>query len=187
MDHGGAITGLLRRMSAGEAQAEADLLPLVYAQLHALAARYLRGERAAHTLSPTALVNEAYLRLANDGGFSPADRRGYFAIAARRMRQVLVDHARHRDAAKRDGGQREAAITLSSLATAQDGGDVDTLALDQALTQLEAMDERKARVVELRYFAGLTMDEVAAALDISRATAQRDWEVARTFLFQALR
>lgn len=187
MDDGGAITGLLRRMSAGEAQAEADLLPLVYAQLHALAARYLRGERDAHTLSPTALVNEAWLRLASESGSSPADRRDYFAIAARRMRQVLVDHARHRQAAKRDGGQRESAITLSSLATPKDGGDVDALALDQALQRLEALDARKARVVELRYFAGLTMDEVAAVLDISRATAQRDWEVARTFLFQALR
>lgn len=187
MGDSGAITGLLRRMSAGEAQAGADLLPLVYAQLHALAARYLRGERAAHTLSPTALVNEAWLRLANDAGFTPADRREYFAIAARRMRQVLVDHARHRDAAKRGGGQREAAVTLSSLASEQGGGDVDALALDQALTRLDAMDERKARVVELRYFAGLGMDEVAEVLDISRATAQRDWEVARTFLFQALR
>ena len=103
------------------------------------------------------------------------------------MRQVLVDHARHRQAVKRDGGQRESAITLSSLATPNDGGDVDALALDQALQRLEALDVRKARVVELRYFAGLTMDEVAEVLDISRATAQRDWEVARTFLFQALR
>ncbi|HMM65968.1 MAG TPA: ECF-type sigma factor [Dokdonella sp.] len=187
MDDGGAITGLLRRMSAGEAEAEADLLPLVYAQLHALAARYLRGERAAHTLSPTALVNESWLRLASDVSFSPTDRRDYFAVAARRMRQVLVDHARHRDAAKRGAGLREAAITLSSLASEQGNGDVDALALDQALSRLEAMDARKARVVELRYFAGLTMDEVAEVLDVSRATAQRDWEVARTFLFQALR
>ncbi|SFN55403.1 ECF-type sigma factor [Dokdonella immobilis] len=186
MDDSGAITGLLRRMSAGDAQAQADLVPLVYAQLHALAARYLRGERAAHTLSPTALVNEAWLRLANEAGVSPADRRDYFALAARRMRQVLVDHARRRAAAKRDGGQRESAITLSSLATPRDGGEVDTLALDQALQRLEALDARKVRVVELRYFAGLTMDEVADALDISRATAQRDWEVARSFLFQAL-
>jgi RNA polymerase sigma factor (TIGR02999 family) len=187
MADSGAITGLLRRISAGEPQAEAELVPLVYAQLHALAARYLRGERPSHTLSPTALVNEAYLRIAGDATFSPADRREFFAIAARRMRQVLVDHARHRDAAKRGGDQREAAISLSSLAADEGTGAIDAIALDQALERLEAVDARKVRVVELRYFAGLTMDEVAVVLEISRATAQRDWEVARSFLFKALR
>jgi RNA polymerase sigma-70 factor (ECF subfamily) len=185
MADSGAITVLLRRLSAGDAQAETELLPLVYAELHALAARYLRGERAGHTLSPTALVNEAYLRLSHDGSLSPNDRRQFFAIAARRMRQVLVDHARHRDAAKRGGPAREA-ITLSSLADADGSDGVDALALDQALTRLQEMDARKAQVVELRYFAGLEMAEIADVLDISRATAQRDWEVARTFLYQAL-
>jgi RNA polymerase sigma factor (TIGR02999 family) len=185
MGDAGAITVLLRRLSAGEATAEAELLPLVYAELHALAARYLRGERAGHTLSPTALVHEAYLRLGHDGSFSPEDRRQFFALCARRMRQVLVDHARHRDADKRGGAGREA-ITLSSLANVGGTDGVDALALDQALTQLEAMDARKAQIVELRYFAGLEMIEIAQLLDISRATAQRDWEVARTFLYQAL-
>lgn len=187
MGEGGAITELLKRVSAGEARAEADLIPLVYAQLHELAARHLRGERSSHTLTPTALVNEAYLRLATDPTFSPEGRREYFAVAGRRMRQVLVDHARHRDAAKRGGPQRGVSITLSSLADATDVEGIDTLALEQALVRLEALDPRKVRVVELRYFAGLTMDEIAEVLAISRATAQRDWEVARSFLFQALR
>jgi RNA polymerase sigma factor (TIGR02999 family) len=180
----GAITVLLRRLAAGESRAEAELMPLVYAELRALAARYLHGERAGHTLSPTALVHEAYLRLAGDASLAPSDRRQFFAVAARRMRQVLVDHARHRDAEKRGGPNREA-ITLSSLLDTGDDG-VDALALDQALTNLQEVDARKAQVVELRYFAGLEMADIAEILDISRATAQRDWEVARTFLYQAL-
>lgn len=185
MGDSGAITELLRRKGAGEVHAEQELLALVYAQLHTLAARYLRRERSAHTLSPTALVNEAYLRLADDVTFSPDDRREYFAVAARRMRQVLVDHARHRDAEKRGGVGREA-VTLSALAGMAADQCVDTLALDQALARLENIDPRKVRVVELRYFAGLEMAEIAMLLDVSRATVQRDWEVARSFLFQAL-
>lgn len=180
-----AITELLRRKSAGDQRAEADLIVLVYSQLHALAARYLRGERTAHTLSPTALVNEAYLRLADDTTFTPEDRREYFAVAARRMRQVLIDHARHRDAAKRGGAAREQ-ITLSALSAAGIDEGIDAFSLEQALTRLEALDARKARVVELRYFGGLEMADIAVVLDVSRATVQRDWEVARAFLFQAL-
>lgn len=178
------ITVLLRRLGAGEARAESELLPLVYEQLRELAARHLRSERSGHTLTPTALVHEAYLRMSTDANLAPQDRRQFFAIAARRMRQVLVDHARHRDAAKRGGPQREA-VTLSALS--EDGErPLDALALEQALTRLEAMDERKVRVVELRYFAGLEMSDIAQVLGISRATAQRDWEVARAFLFEAL-
>src|SRR3569833_714212 len=108
----GAITVLLQRLGAGETAAEAELLPLVYAELRVLAAHSLRGERCGHTLSPTALVHEAYLRLADDASLAPQDRRQFFAVAARRMRQVLVDHARHRDTEKHGGPQREA-ITLS--------------------------------------------------------------------------
>ncbi len=181
----GAITVLLKRLSAGEARADAELLPLVYQHLRWLAARQMAGERAGHTLTPTALVHEAWLRLSSEGDLSPADRRQFFGIAARRMRQVLVDHARRRDAGKRGGGLAAEALTLSSLAGDADVG-VDTLALDQALVQLEQLDPRKVRVVELRYFAGLEMVDIANLLGISRATAQRDWEVARSFLFQAL-
>lgn len=180
-----AITTLLRRLAEGETQAESELLPLVYAELRGLAVRHLRGERAGHTLSPTALVHEAYLRLAGETSLTARDRRQFFAIAARRMRQVLVDHARHRDAAKRGGADREA-ITLSALVDENGERSVDAIALDQALTRLQDMDPRKAQVVELRYFAGLEMSDIADILDISRATAQRDWEVARTFLYQAL-
>jgi len=184
VDNVSDITVLLRRLGAGEARAESELLPLVYEQLRELAARHLRGERSGHTLTPTALVHEAYLRMSTDASLAPQDRRQFFAIAARRMRQVLVDHARHRDAAKRGGPQREA-VTLSALS--EDGeSPLDALALEQALSRLEAMDARKVRVVELRYFAGLEMSDIAQVLGISRATAQRDWEVARAFLFEAL-
>lgn len=184
MSEAGAITALLQRLSAGEREAHADLLPLVYADLRRIAARHLAGERAGHTLSPTALVHEAWLRLSTETAFAPEDRRRYFAIAARRMRQVLVDHARRRDAAKRGGGER-AEVTLSGLA--DDGGDrLDVLALDQALERLEAADARKAQVVELRYFTGIEMSDIAELLGISRATAQRDWDVARAFLLDAL-
>lgn len=183
MSEAGAITQLLQRLSAGDARADAELLPLIYDELRALAARHLSRERAGHTLTPTALVHEAWLRLDADDALTPADRRQFFAIAARRMRQVLIDHARKRDAAKR--GVREA-ITLSGFADESAGRGVDLLALEQALAQLEAMDERKARVVELRYFAGLEMADIADVLGVSRATAQRDWDVARSFLFDAL-
>ena len=184
MDDADAITRLLHRLSAGEMSAESELLPLVYEELRVLAAQHLRRERGGHTLSPTALVHEAWLRLSGDATFAPQDRRHFFAIAARRMRQALVDHARHRDAAKRGGPSREA-VTLSALG-ADDDRSFDAPALDQALTRLEALDARKARVVELRYFAGLEMADIADLLEVSRATAQRDWEVARTFLYEAL-
>lgn len=183
MTEGNAITQLLERVSAGDRQADAELLPLIYDELRRVAARYLSNERPGHTLTPTALVHEAWLRLDVDGSLAPANRRQFFAIAARRMRQVLIDHARRRDAAKR--GVREA-ITLSGFADESAGDAVDLLALEQALGQLEAMDERKVRVVELRYFTGLEMAEIAEVLGISRATAQRDWDVARSFLLDAL-
>jgi RNA polymerase sigma factor (TIGR02999 family) len=183
----GAITVLLQRSAAADGLASEHLLTLVYDQLRALAARLLNGERAGHTLSPTALVHEMYLRLFGDRTLAPADRRQFFALAARRMRQVLVDHARRRDADKRGGGGMER-ITLSQLGDAAiaDAQGVDAMALEQAMLQLEAADPRKARVVELRYFAGLDMTDVAEVLQVSRATAHRDWEVARSFLFKAL-
>lgn len=180
------ISVLIRRAAAGESAAHGELLAAVYTELKQLAAARLRSERSDHTLSPTALVHEAWIRMAVDADLAPSDRRQFFAAAARRMRQVLVDHARARLASKRDAGERDGAITLSSLA----GGtpiDIDALALDQALSQLEAIDPRKARVVELRYFGGMEMVEISELLNISRATANRDWEVARAFLYQQLR
>jgi RNA polymerase sigma factor (TIGR02999 family) len=182
---GGAITRLLREAASADPAAGSRLLNLVYGELRQLASRLLSGERAGHTLTPTALVHEAYLRLFGSTPPDPADRRQFFAIAAGRMRQVLVDHARRRDADKRGGGGLER-ITLSQADLASDAGEVDALALEQALQQLEAADPRKARVVELRWFAGLDMGDIAEVLGISRATAHRDWDVARAFLYQAL-
>lgn len=177
----GPITQLLRQRAAGDKAADAALAPLIYAELHALAERQMRGERVGHSLTPTALIHEAWLRLAAEQVPEVGDRREFYALAARRMRQVLVDHARKRAADKRGGGV--AALSLSGLAVSSGGGDeIDALALEQALQQLEAMDARKARVVELRYFAGLEMVEIAELLEVSRMTAHRDWEVARAFL-----
>ncbi len=181
----GPITQLLRARAAGDGAAEARLVGLIYDELHRLAERQMRGERAGHTLTPTALIHEAWLRLSAEDSAAAQDRTQFYALAARRMRQVLIDHARRRDADKRGGG--EAPITLSRVdAESSAGQDIDALALEQALAQLEAMDARKAQVVELRYFAGLEMSEIAELLGISRATAQRDWEVARAFLHHQL-
>lgn len=180
----GEVTRLLRAAARGDAAADAELLPIVYAELRRVAARIMGGESRGHTLTPTALLHEAWLRF-DDGLLGAAsDRRHFFALAARRMRQVLVDHARERDARKRGGDVER--ITLSRAEAATPGPAVDLLALDQALGELEAADARKARVVELRWFAGLEMTEVAEVLGISRATAQRDWEVARAFLHRTL-
>ncbi|MBX3692809.1 ECF-type sigma factor [Dokdonella sp.] len=176
----GAVTRLLRARAAGDANAEAALLPLIYAELRRLAQRQLAGERSGHTLTPTALVHEAWMRLSAEQDPESSDRSQFYALAARRMRQVLIDHARQHKADKRGGGV--APVTLSAADTVLLERDVDVLALEQALQHLEAHDARKAQVVELRYFGGLEMAEIAELLGISRATAQRDWEVARAFL-----
>ena len=176
------------QVDAGDSQTLDALINAVYAELRALAARLLAGERAGHTLSPTALVHEAYLRIVGDSTVAAVDRRQVIAMAARRMRQVLVDHARRRDAGKRGGGHLQR-VTLSDWGEdAADSGKpaVDVLALEHALEQLETADPRKVRVVELRFFGGLEMAEIATVLEVSRATAQRDWDVARAFLYQSL-
>jgi RNA polymerase sigma factor (TIGR02999 family) len=176
------ITSLLARWRGGDVAAADELMPLVYAQLRAIARRQLGKERAGHTLLPTDLVHEAYLKL-SDNAPASADRVHFFAIAARAMRQVLVDHERHRRADKRDGGDR---VTLSSADPPDPNQNVDLLALDEALHALEKVDARKARVIELRVFAGLDFDECAQALDISRATLARDFRTARAWLYRAL-
>ena len=158
-------------------------MPLVYAQLRAIARRQLSGDRAGHTLMPTDLVHEAYLKLSDGTPPDSSNRAHFFAIAARAMRQILVDHERHRRADKRDGGER---ITLSSIDPPDPNQNVDLLALDQALHALEKVDERKARVIELRAFAGLDFDEIAIMLSISRATLARDFRTARAWLYRAL-
>jgi RNA polymerase sigma factor (TIGR02999 family) len=177
------ITALLRRWREGDEGAADLLMPLVYAQLRAIARRQLAGDRVGHTLMPTDLVHEAFLKLTDGTPPDSNDRAHFFAIAARAMRQVLVDHERHRRADKRDGGER---ITLSSIDPPDPSQNVDLLALDQALHALEKVDERKARVIELRAFGGLDFDEIATVLSISRATLARDFRTARAWLYRAL-
>jgi len=150
-----------------------------YEELHAAAARELRSERPNHTLRATALVHEAYLRLSSSANLEWQDRTHFLALAAKAMRQVLVDYARSRSRAKRGGGREQIALEESSLITKRP---VDIAALDQALDRLEALDERQARIVEMRFFAGMTVEEVAQELSISSKTVKRDWAMARAWL-----
>ncbi len=177
------ITKLLASMRAGDAEAADRLFPVVYAQLRQLAVRQLAGERGQVTLAPTDLVHEAYLKLCDGVVPDAHDRTHFFGLAARAMRQVLVDRARHRGAAKRDGGDR---VTLTADIAADPSSMIDLLALDQALTALADVDERKARAIELRVFAGLEFEQIAALLDISRATLAREYRGAQAWLFRAL-
>jgi RNA polymerase sigma factor (TIGR02999 family) len=180
----GDITSLLQQWREGDGSARDRLVAVLYPELRALADRQLRGERGNHTLQPTALVNEAYLRLSGLERMDWQDRAHFVRMAARVMREVLVDHARRRQAAKRDGGQQ---VTLTGLdAAAEEGQGVDALALDAALARLEQLDPEKARVVELRYFGGLTIEETAEAMESSPATVKRHWQAARAWLFEAL-
>lgn len=184
MSSDGEVTQLLQRWRAGDATALDALVPLVYAELKRVADGYLRREhRAGATLQATALVHEAYLKLIGASAIDWQDRQHFFATAARLMRQILVDHARARDADKRAGGER---VTLSSVDPPDPRNAVDLLALDQALSRLEQMDARKARVVELRVFAGLEFAEIGALLELSRATLDRDWRAARAWLYREL-
>lgn len=177
------VTLLLRDWRAGDRSALDALLPMVYAELHRLAAGHLRGERSGHTFRPTDLVNEAYLRLAEGAAPESNDRVHFFAIAARTMRQILVDHARKRKAAKRGDGQ--APVTFDEeLVGAGPSGDV--LALDEALAALEALDARKAKVIELHYFGGMTQEEIALALEVHVNTIARDLAFARAWIHRRL-
>lgn len=180
----GAATQLLLAWSGGDRQALDRMVPLVYDELHGLAARYLGGERPDHTLQPTALVHEAYLRLVNQRQVDWRNRAQFLGVAASIMRRVLVNHARHRAAAKRGGGKEH--VSLSLVEAPSGGADIELVALEEALRRLEELDSRKARVVELRFFGGLTMEEVAEVLEISRATVEREWSFARAWLFDAL-
>lgn len=177
------VTALLRDWRAGDQGALDELMPRIYAELRKLAARSLQRENPGHTLRPTDLVSEAYLRLSTDGIPELADRVHFFAIAARTMRQVLVDHARKRGAAKRGHGQRAAPIEDIVISVERP---VELIALDGALAALANHDERKARVVELSYFGGLTQDEIAQVLDVSPATVLRDLRFAEAWIRREL-
>lgn len=182
------ITGLLLQLRQGDAAAYDALLPLVYDELRRMAARTMRDERAGHTLQPTALVHEAYLRLVDQRVANFDDRRHFFAAAARTMRRVLVDSARRHRADKRGGGvlvQWRDDLDMPNTSTLDDSGN-DVLHVDEALEQLAALDARQAQVVELRYFAGLSVEETAEVMGVSPRTVKRDWAIARAFLHRAL-
>ena len=182
---GDDVTTLLQRWSAGDPEALDKLMPLVYGELRKLAAARLRQERGGHTLQSSALVNEAYLRLAGQGGVHWQNRAHFFAIAAQMIRRILVDHARaqHRD--KRGGGAETLVLDEAIHAASSDRG-VEMIALDDALNGLEKLDPQQSRIVELRFFAGLTVEETAEALHISRATVNRHWVTARAWLIREL-
>lgn len=178
------IERLLARLEVGDADAREELLPVLYDEMHAIAARCMRGERAGHTLQPTALVHEAWMKLAGGAAIAPSTRSALLGAAAGAMRRILIDHVRRRHARKRGGAAQR--VTLADDVVAAAGSDVDALALDDALTRLGSIDERQARIVELRFFAGLTADETAVVLGVSRGTVQADWAVARAWLRREL-
>lgn len=173
------ITLLLEKWRGGDRQALDELMPLVYDELRRLAARYMKSERPSHTLQATALVNEAYTRLV-DMSVAWQDRAHFFAVAARLLRRILVDHAKSHRRAKRGGGGPR--VTLDESAMPSAGPAPDILALDDALTSLANMDERKARIIELHFFGGLTYAEMAEALGISEATVHRESRLARAWI-----
>ena len=178
------VTKLLIAWKEGDSAALERLIPLVYSELQRMARRYMRRERAAVTLQTTALVNEAYLRLVDARQISWENRAHFFGIAARLMRRVLVDVARERSYQKRGGGQLQ--VTLNDGAGMTPAPDIDLLALDEALAALAELDERKCRVVEMRFFGGLTEKEIATALSVSDETVRRDWRLSKSWLLRRL-
>lgn len=179
-----SVTELLVRWRGGDAQALESLLPLVYDELRSLAHHYLRQERPDHTLQTTALVHEAYVRLVGHDPPTLQNRSHFFGVAARLMREILVEHARAQRAAKRGGGASILALD-ASLDVAQ-RIDLNVLALDDALNVLARLDERQSRIVELRFFMGLSIDETAVVMGISPATVSREWRTARAWLYRGL-
>jgi len=178
-------TGLLLKWGQGDETALDRLIPLVQRELHQIARRCMAGERAGHSLQATALVNEAYLRLINAKDVAWHDRVHFLAVAARVMRRILVDHARARHYQKRGGDAVR--VTLDEALVVASEPDQDFVALDEALTALAAVDARKSQVVEMRFFGGLTLEETAEALEVSRDTVKRDWTMAKLWLLRKLR
>jgi RNA polymerase sigma factor (TIGR02999 family) len=174
------ITRILRAWSGGNREAVDDLMPLVYDELHKVAAQYLRKQRPDHTLQPTALVNEAYLKLVDISNVSWEDRAHFFAVASQTMRHVLVDHARGRNRDKRGGGAQK--LSLDEAISFSKNQEVDLLLLDDAMRALAEIDEQQSRIVELRFFGGLTVEETAVVLHISPATVKREWRIAKAWL-----
>lgn len=179
------ITQLLNELKDGNQAALDELMPLVYDELHRQASRYLRKERQGHTLQTTALIHEAYLKLVGFDQVEWQNRNHFFAIASTAMRQILVDHARERKREKR-GGSAENLPLDEALLVSADEKSIDLIALDDALNRLVKMDERQAKVVELRYFSGLSIDETAEVLGIANSTVRLDWNLAKAWLKQEI-
>lgn len=177
---------MLREWSDGNAEALDKIMPLVYDELHRQAARFLRKERQGHTLQTTALINEAYLKLIQQHSVKWESRTHFFAIAANAMRRILVDYARTTHRKKRGGDDLRLPLDEAMMIPGKENS-VDLIALDEALGKLAERDERQARVVELRYFSGLSLEETAEALHISRATVATDWNMAKVWLYRELR
>jgi RNA polymerase sigma factor (TIGR02999 family) len=180
----GAVTQWLLDWGNNDKQALDQMLPVVYGELHRLAAHYLSREGTGHTLQPTALVHEAYLRLVDQRRVDWRNRAQFLGVAASMMRRILVNHARDRSAQKR-GGRREQ-VTLSLVESPSGRPDVELIALEDALQRLAELDPRKGRVVELKFFGGLTIEEIAELLEVSGATVEREWAFARAWLYDAI-
>ncbi|HZQ21533.1 MAG TPA: sigma-70 family RNA polymerase sigma factor [Terriglobales bacterium] len=181
MEDPGEVTSLLRELAHGNRGAETKLMPLVYGELRHLAAAYMRRERTDHTLQATALVHEAYLKLLRGQQPNWQNRTHFYAIAARAMRLVLTDHARNRMRVKRGGHHRRSSLDQVSLSC--EPVSVNVMALNHALDRLASVDPRQSRIVELKFFAGLSVEEIAEIMTISPRTVRRDWNVARAWLF----
>lgn len=177
----GDFTRLLKKASGGDRGDLDALLAAIYEDVRRLALSQLRGERSDHTLQPTALVHEAYLKLIEQRSTDWKDRAHFFAVASRIIRRILVDHAREKNALKRGGGGQR--VSLDGVEAVAAGADVDLVALDDALQELATLSERQARIVELRYFGGMTVPEVAAALSMGARSVDREWQAARAWLF----
>ncbi|MGI8837772.1 MAG: sigma-70 family RNA polymerase sigma factor [Pyrinomonadaceae bacterium] len=178
------ITGLLLAWGGGDKAALDKLIPLVYQELRRLAHRQMRRERAGETFQTTALVNEAYLRLVDYKRMRPRDRAHFLAIAAQAMRRILIEHARSRRSAKRGSGAQK--VSLDEAADVSNERTADLVALDEALTNLAAIDPRKSQLVELKYFGGLTIEETAEVLEVSTPTVERDWHLAKIWLHREI-
>jgi RNA polymerase sigma-70 factor (ECF subfamily) len=179
------ITQLLYEIKSGEPDVINDLLPLVYNELRRLADGYLRRERANHTLQPTALVHEAYLRLVGQKPIDWQNRAHFFGVAARLMREILIEHARAKNRIKR-GGEFKTVIALDDAVSFSSEKQIDVIALDEALSQLERLDARQARIVEMKFFGGLNIEEIAEVMDISPSTVKREWTTAKLLLYKML-
>jgi RNA polymerase sigma factor (TIGR02999 family) len=183
-DQSGSVSQLLRAWGRGDLQARDELVPVVYRELRRRAGAYLRRERSDHTLQPTALVHEAYLRLTAQDRVAWQNRAHFFAIAAQMMRRVLIDHAREHLAAKRPGAHLK--VLLDDGIGAAQPRECELIMVDEALVELTRIDPRQGQIVEFRYFGGLSEQEVAAVLSISRATVTREWQTARAWLYRRL-